>query len=89
MTTLATVGGMLPLAIGIEAGSETQAPLGTVVVGGLLCSTMLSLVVIPTLYLWSAQHIEPRFNRERHGGNGRPRLPKAGGAPHAEPIAPA
>ncbi len=89
MTTLATVGGMLPLTLGIEAGSETQAPLGTVVVGGLLCSTMLSLVVIPTLYLWSAQHIEPRFHRERHGGNGRSRLPKASCAPHAEPIVPA
>jgi len=51
MTTLATMGGMLPLALGIEAGSATQAPLGTVVVGGLLTSTMLSLLVVPTLYL--------------------------------------
>jgi HAE1 family hydrophobic/amphiphilic exporter-1 len=53
MTTLATMGGMLPLALGIEAGSATQAPLGTVVVGGLLTSTMLSLLVVPTLYLWT------------------------------------
>jgi len=41
MTTLATLGGMLPIAIGIEAGSETQAPLGTVVIGGLITSTLL------------------------------------------------
>lgn len=61
MTTLATIGGMTPIAIGLEAGSSTQAPLGTVVIGGLLCSTLLSLVVIPTLYLWVADHIEPRF----------------------------
>ena len=61
MTTLATIGGMTPIAIGLEAGSQTQAPLGTVVIGGLLCSTLLSLVVIPTLYLWVAEHIEPRF----------------------------
>ncbi len=61
MTTLATIGGMTPITIGIEAGSSTQAPLGTVVIGGLLCSTLLSLVVIPTLYLWVADHIEPRF----------------------------
>ncbi len=64
MTTLATIGGMTPLAIGLEVGSSTQAPLGTVVIGGLLCSTLLSLVVIPTLYLWVAEHIESRFAPE-------------------------
>ena len=67
MTTLATVGGMLPIAIGIEQGSQTQAPLGTVVIGGLLVSTTLSLLVIPTLYLWVAQHIEPRMQRHGRG----------------------
>ncbi|MDP9019003.1 MAG: efflux RND transporter permease subunit, partial [Candidatus Eremiobacteraeota bacterium] len=65
MTTLATIGGMTPLAIGFEAGGASQAPLGTVVIGGLICSTLLSLVVIPTLYLWVADHIEPRFRDER------------------------
>jgi len=61
MTTLATLGGMLPLALGIEAGSSTQAPLGTVVIGGLLTSTLLSLIVVPTIYLWVARTVEPRF----------------------------
>jgi len=61
MTTLASIGGMLPIAIGLEAGSQTQAPLGTVVIGGLLVSTTLSLIVVPTLYLWVAQHLEPRM----------------------------
>jgi HAE1 family hydrophobic/amphiphilic exporter-1 len=61
MTTLATLGGMLPIALGIEAGSETQAPLGTVVIGGLITSTLLSLVVVPTIYLLVARYIEPRF----------------------------
>src|SRR6202022_3493171 len=61
MTTLGTLGGMLPLALGIEAGSQTQAPLGTVVIGGLVTSTVLSLVVVPTIYLWVAKHVEPRF----------------------------
>ncbi len=60
MTTLATIGGMLPLALGIEAGSATQAPLGTVVIGGLLTSTLLSLIVVPTVYLLVARHVEPR-----------------------------
>ncbi len=62
MTTLATVGGMVPLAFGFEAGSQTQAPLGTVVIGGLLTSTMLSLLVVPSLYMWSTKHIEERFS---------------------------
>ena len=35
MTTFATIGGMMPIALGIEAGSQTQAPLGVVVIGGL------------------------------------------------------
>ena len=72
MTTLATVGGMIPIAIGFETGSETQAPLGTVVIGGLLVSTLLSLVVVPTLYLWTAKHLEPRmggFSRGQHAAN--------------------
>jgi hydrophobic/amphiphilic exporter-1 (mainly G- bacteria), HAE1 family len=64
MTTLATVGGMLPLALAIEVGSSTQAPLGTVVIGGLITSTALSLLVVPTLYLLVATHIEPRFSRK-------------------------
>jgi HAE1 family hydrophobic/amphiphilic exporter-1 len=61
MTTFATIGGMLPLAIGIEAGSSTQAPLGTVVVGGLITSTLLSLLFVPTLYLWLVRNVESRF----------------------------
>ena len=67
MTTLASVGGMLPIALGIEAGSQTQAPLGTVVIGGLLFSTTLSLLVVPTLYLWVAQHVEPRLGGFHRG----------------------
>ncbi len=67
MTTLASVGGMLPIALGIESGSQTQAPLGTVVIGGLLFSTTLSLIVVPTLYLWVAQHLEPRMGGFHRG----------------------
>ena len=71
MTTLATVGGMTPLTLGLEVGSSSQAPLGTVVIGGLLCSTLLSLIVIPTLYLWVAKNVEPRFTSKRVAGDGR------------------
>jgi hydrophobic/amphiphilic exporter-1 (mainly G- bacteria), HAE1 family len=65
MTTLATIGGMLPLAIGIEAGSSTQAPLATVVIGGLITSTMLSLLVVPTLYLTVVRRFGGKFVNRR------------------------
>src|SRR5207248_9541848 len=50
MTTLAAILGMLPLAIGLGKGSETQAPMATAVIGGLLTSTLLTLFVVPTVY---------------------------------------
>ena len=75
MTTFATIGGMLPLAIGIEAGSSTQAPLGTVVIGGLISSTILSLLVVPTLYLWVATHVEPRFTAKPPSYSGAQAVP--------------
>ena len=65
MTTFATIGGMLPLATGIEAGSSTQAPLATVVIGGLIASTVLSLLVIPTLYLLIARKAKGKFVSRR------------------------
>jgi HAE1 family hydrophobic/amphiphilic exporter-1 len=65
MTTLATLGGMLPLALGIEVGSSTQAPLATVVIGGLIASTVLSLLVVPTLYLVIAKRSGNRFRSRR------------------------
>jgi len=50
MTTLTTVLGLLPLAIGIGEGAEMQAPMGIVVIAGLLLSTVLTLVLIPIVY---------------------------------------
>ncbi|HVS47214.1 MAG TPA: efflux RND transporter permease subunit, partial [Verrucomicrobiae bacterium] len=86
MTTLATIGGMLPIAIGLEAGSETQAPLGTVVIGGLIASTMLSLIVVPTLYYWSAKHVEPRLG-SFHGSRNSKKTPEGDGPkPSLEPV---
>ena len=51
MTTLTTLLGLLPLALGIGEGSELRAPMAIVVMGGLLLSTALTLLVIPALYL--------------------------------------
>ena len=51
MTTLTTVLGMLPLALGIGEGSELEAPLAIVVSAGLMSSTLLTLVLVPTIYV--------------------------------------
>jgi hydrophobic/amphiphilic exporter-1 (mainly G- bacteria), HAE1 family len=50
MTTLCTLLGFMPLAIGIGDGNEVRAPMAITVIGGLLVSTMLTLVVIPVVY---------------------------------------
>ncbi len=50
MTTGATILGMLPIALGLGAGSELRAPMAVAIIGGLLTSTLLSLIVIPVAY---------------------------------------
>ncbi len=50
MTTAATILGMLPIALGFGAGAELRAPMAVAIIGGLLTSTVLSLVVIPVAY---------------------------------------
>lgn len=50
MTTLTTVLGLLPLSLGVGEGAEIRAPMGITVIGGLVVSTMLTLVVIPVMY---------------------------------------
>jgi hydrophobe/amphiphile efflux-1 (HAE1) family protein len=50
MTTLTTILGLLPLAVGIGEGTEINQPMGIVVIGGLISSTFLTLYVIPVIY---------------------------------------
>jgi HAE1 family hydrophobic/amphiphilic exporter-1 len=50
MTTITTVLGLLPIALGLGAGAEIRAPLAIAVVGGLLSATVLTLLVVPVLY---------------------------------------
>ena len=50
MTTITTILGMAPMAIGIGEGSEIWQPMGIAIIGGLTVSTILTLVVIPTIY---------------------------------------
>jgi HAE1 family hydrophobic/amphiphilic exporter-1 len=50
MTTLALIAGMIPVALGRGEGAEFRAPLGRAVIGGVITSTLLTLIVIPTFY---------------------------------------
>ena len=50
MTSIATILGLVPMSLGIGEGSELQAPLARVVIGGLLASTLITLVFVPTVY---------------------------------------
>ncbi len=60
MTTMTTVLGLLPLALGIAEGSELQSPMAITVMGGLTLSTILTLFVIPCVYVIVAGIIERR-----------------------------
>jgi HAE1 family hydrophobic/amphiphilic exporter-1 len=50
MTTCALIAGMMPIALGLGEGADFRAPLGRAVIGGVITSTILTLVVIPTFY---------------------------------------
>jgi HAE1 family hydrophobic/amphiphilic exporter-1 len=50
MTTLALIAGMIPVALGVGEGADFRAPLGRAVIGGVITSTVLTLIVIPTVY---------------------------------------
>jgi len=64
MTSLATVIGLLPTAIGLEPGSEANQPLALAVVGGLTSSTLLSLFLVPTMFLLFARRATPEDDDE-------------------------
>ena len=67
MTTAAMIGGMFPLALGLGEGGETQAPMGRAIIGGVITSTLLTLVVVPVLYTyldgWKERRKERRAAR--------------------------
>lgn len=64
MTTLSTILGMLPIALGIGEGAELRQSMGVVLVGGLTTSTILTLIVVPLMYLlfeeWKAKNYVER-----------------------------
>ncbi|OQW68435.1 MAG: acriflavin resistance protein [Nitrospira sp. ST-bin5] len=64
MTSLATVFGLLPMAIGWGTGGETNAPLARSVVGGLSVSTLLTLFLVPTMYMIFEEWNPRKFEKE-------------------------
>ncbi|MHB1698611.1 MAG: efflux RND transporter permease subunit [Acidobacteriaceae bacterium] len=60
MTALVASLGFIPMAISHGAGAEVQRPLATVVIGGLITSTLLTLLVLPTLYKWIEERRESK-----------------------------
>lgn len=59
MTALVASLGFVPMATATSAGSEVQRPLATVVIGGLITSTLLTLLVLPIVYPWFSKGIKP------------------------------
>jgi Cu/Ag efflux pump CusA len=59
MTTAAMVFGMLPLALALDEGGEMQAPMGRAIIGGVITSTLLTLVVVPVIYSYLVRDRRP------------------------------
>jgi HAE1 family hydrophobic/amphiphilic exporter-1 len=66
MTTLTTVLGMVPMAIGIGSGEQIQRPLAVTILGGLSLATLLTLFLTPTLY----EILHRRLDRDYEGKAG-------------------
>jgi len=64
MTALVASLGFVPMALSTSTGAEVQRPLATVVIGGLITSTLLTLVVLPSLYAWVEGRRETRGRRQ-------------------------
>jgi HAE1 family hydrophobic/amphiphilic exporter-1 len=83
MTTMAMIAGMLPLALALEPGSQSRASLGAVVIGGLSSSLILTLFIVPIMYLWLApdELSEPiKIGRKKDdGGSNRGEGPAGSG----------
>ena len=70
MTTLAMIFGMLPLALGLSEGSEQRAPMGQAVIGGVITSSLLTLVVVPVIYCY-LDDLAQWWRSRRSGGAAR------------------
>ncbi|MCW5968685.1 MAG: efflux RND transporter permease subunit [Blastocatellales bacterium] len=87
MTALVASLGFVPMAIATSAGAEVQRPLATVVIGGLITSTLLTLLLLPMLYGWlerdreKDEPLEGKANEDHHGDD-----PAVGAEQSAAPL---
>ena len=65
LTATAAIMGFIPMAVSTSGGAEVQRPLATVVIGGLITATFLTLVIVPVLYYW----LESRKEKKNNGGD--------------------
>ena len=79
MTTSAMVFGMLPLALALNEGGEIQASMGRAIIGGVITSTLLTLVVVPVIYSYLVRDKKPKVAAESQfglqGGSAQPGTP--------------
>jgi HAE1 family hydrophobic/amphiphilic exporter-1 len=64
MTTCAMIFGMLPLSLGLTEGAETRASMGTVLIGGLISSLILTLALVPVMYTWIMGWVDANEHRK-------------------------
>jgi HAE1 family hydrophobic/amphiphilic exporter-1 len=86
MTTLALIAGMLPIAIGGGEGAQFRAPMGRAIIGGVITSTLLTLLVIPTFYEIMDEWKHGATDRLRRFRARRTRGPASSPPAPAEPV---
>ncbi len=72
MTTAAMVFGMLPLALALNDGGEIQAPMGRAIIGGVITSTLLTLVVVPVIWSYLVREKRPAPDQIASAGGATP-----------------
>ena len=88
LTALVAAFGFIPMAISTSPGAEVQRPLATVVIGGLLSSTFLTLYVLPVLYEWLEERWPAWASAIHHQVRRRRRPRAARNSPTIEPAVP-
>ena len=80
MTTLAMIFGMVPLAFALTEGSEQRAPMGQAVIGGVITSSLLTLVVVPVVYCYLDDLTNWLWRRHRRSPGSQPGAGSGSGA---------
>jgi multidrug efflux pump subunit AcrB len=76
MTSFSVVAGNIPLAIALEPGSSSRSSLGIVVIGGVVSSLVLTLLLIPNVYMWLAPKDAPERRPRGRSAPAPPRIPE-------------